>query len=42
MSNNTILFSDRPDNVDLFESEMNYLHENGFNVVTMEQVFGKN
>lgn len=28
--------------VDLFESEMNYLYENGFNVVTMEQVFGKN
>lgn len=28
--------------VDLFESEMNYLHENGFKVTTMEQVFGKN
>ena len=27
--------------VDLFESEMNYLHENGFKVITMDQVFGK-
>jgi peptidoglycan/xylan/chitin deacetylase (PgdA/CDA1 family) len=26
---------------DLFESEMSYLYENGFNVITMEQVFGK-
>ena len=27
--------------VDLFESEMNYLHESGFKVITMDQVFGK-
>ncbi|WP_458743882.1 polysaccharide deacetylase family protein [Candidatus Nitrosocosmicus sp. T] len=27
--------------LDLFESEMNYLHEKGFKVVTMDQVFGK-
>ncbi len=26
---------------DLFESEMSYLYENGFKVITMEQVFGK-
>jgi peptidoglycan/xylan/chitin deacetylase (PgdA/CDA1 family) len=28
--------------VDLFESEMSYLYENGFKVITMDQVFGKN
>lgn len=27
--------------IDLFESEMNYLNENGFKVITMAQVFGK-
>ena len=28
--------------IDLFESEMSYLYENGFKVITMDKVFGKN